>query len=111
MPGRHTFLRLGDELSKLARPRHELLAEAIADRLGVESDEGVAYAVDRLADLPFHLRIGVDMLALALATAGPERSIEAIGTTPLPLVSMYPKLVRSLVLFAAYDPRPKGAAQ
>ena len=101
MPGRHTLLRLGDELSKLARPRHQLLAAAIADRIGVQSEEGVAYAVDRLAGLPFHLRLGVDTLALALATAGPERALDALGTMPIPLVGMYPKLVRSLVLFAA----------
>jgi hypothetical protein len=105
------LLRLGDELANLARPRHQLLAGAVAERVGVRSEEGVEYAVDRLADLPLHLRVGVDALALALAAAGPERALDAVDTLPLPFVGMYPKLVRSLVLFAAYDPRPKGAAR
>ena len=103
MPGRHTLLRLGDELAKLARPRHQLLAEEVAARIGVQSDEAVTYAVERVGDLPFHVRIGVDALAMVLATAGPERAIEAADTLPLPFVGMYPKLVRSLILFAAFE--------
>ena len=109
-PGATLLLRLGDELAKLARPRHQLLAAAVADRIGVQSEEGVAYAVDRLHDLPFHVRAGVDALALALATAGPERAIEAADTLPLPFVGMYPKLVRSLILFAEYERVPVGAS-
>jgi hypothetical protein len=105
------MLRLGDELAKVARPRHQILAAAIAERIGVQSDEGVAYAVDRLADLPLHLRVGVDALAVALAAAGADRALDALEQRPLPLVDMYPKLVRSLVLFASYDPRPKGVAR
>ena len=108
MPGRYTFVVLSDELTKLARPRHRLLATIVAERAG--ATDGVPYAVDRLADLPAHLRAGIDALALALTTIDAARAIDALERLPLPFVGMYPRLIRSLALFAAYDSRLEAAA-
>jgi hypothetical protein len=94
---------------------HRAVAETLAtvdvpDASPRKRAEMVAFAMSQLAGLPTHTAVGVTAAATLLAPGfeGKElddrvAAIERWGRSKLPSTQLYLRLMRSLVLFKAYD--------
>jgi len=74
----------------------------------------VAFVGHRVATLPTPMRLGVGMVALAVAAAGrligPDRVTGLLAAHPLPVLGEYVRLVRSLAYAYVWENWPATAA-
>jgi hypothetical protein len=75
-----------------------------------DRQETVAFVRRQLAGMPVHLRLGVAGVAVLLGVLGRGRiDPDRWERSPLPFVPQYVRMLRSLVLFASYEPRLEDA--
>jgi hypothetical protein len=90
---------------------HEQVTAALVESEAPELDtreqaEVEGFVARQLVAMPPHLRLGVSAVAVLLSTTGRGRvEPERWDASRVPFVPLYVRMLRSLVLFAAYETR------